>query len=56
MRAARLFNQVMRLAQSPQGKRAINRAVSYAQSPEGKRRIEQARKQVAKRQQRRKPR
>jgi hypothetical protein len=53
MRAASLLNRVMRLAQSPQAKRAVNHAVRYAQSPEGKRKIEQARKQLAARGKRR---
>ena len=46
MRSKALFNRLVRLAQSPHGKRAINQAVRYAQSPEGKRRVAQVRKQI----------
>ena len=56
MRAKGLFNQVVRFAKSPQGKRAIDRAVRYAQSPEGKRKLAQARKQIDARRTRQKPR
>jgi hypothetical protein len=56
MRSKLLFDRLVRLATSPQGKRAINQAKHYAQSPEGKRRIEQARKQLAARKKPNKPR
>ncbi len=56
MRSKALFNRLVRLAQSPQGKRAINQAVRYAQSPEGKRRVAQVRKQIETRRTRPKPR
>jgi hypothetical protein len=51
-----LLSKLARFAASPQGKRLARKAMAYAQSPEGKARIEQARRQIAQRRSRAKPR
>jgi hypothetical protein len=51
-----LMKTIARFAASPQGKRMFGKAKRYAQSPEGKAKIEQARKQIAQRGSKPKPR
>jgi len=51
-----LINIVARFARSPQGRRAAAAAMAYAQSPKGRARIDQARRQMAERGAKRKPR
>ena len=51
-----LINRVARFARSPQGRRAFAQAKAYAQSPQGRARIDRARRQLAERGSRRKPR
>ena len=51
-----LINRVTRFARSPHGRRAAAAAMAYAQSPKGRARIEQARRQLAERGTKRKPR
>ena len=50
-----LINRVARFARSPQGRRAAAAAMAYAHSPKGRAKIEQARRQLAKRGDKRKP-
>ena len=51
-----LMNTIARFARSPHGRRAAAAAMAYAQSPKGRARIDQARRQLAQRNARRKPR
>jgi hypothetical protein len=51
-----LMNTIARFARSPQGRRAAAAAMAYAQSPKGRAKIDQARRQLAQRNARRKPR
>ena len=51
-----LINRVARFARSPQGRRAAAAAMAYAQSPRGRAKIDQARRRLAERGTRRKPR
>ena len=51
-----LMSTIARFARSPQGRRAAAAAMAYAQSPQGRARIDQARRQLAQRGTRRKPR
>ena len=51
-----LMNRIAKFARSPQGRRAAAAAMAYAQSPKGRARIEQARRQLAARGAKRKPR
>jgi hypothetical protein len=50
------LNRILRLANSPQGRRALAQAKAYAQSPEGRARIDQVRREVAARRARKRPR
>ena len=51
-----IMNRIARFASSPQGRRLFNKAKAYAQSPQGREKIEQARRQIAQRGSRTKPR
>ena len=51
-----LMSSIARFARSPQGRRAAAAAMAYAQSPKGRAKIDQARRQLAQRGTRRKPR
>jgi hypothetical protein len=51
-----IMNRIARFASSPQGRRLFNKAKAYAQSPEGREKVEQARRQIAQRRSRAKPR
>ena len=51
-----LLSKLARFASSPQGKRLASKAMAYAQSPQGRARIENARKQIAARRTKPKPR
>jgi hypothetical protein len=51
-----LISALARFARSPQGRRAAMAAMAYAQSPKGRAKIEQARRQLAARGGRRRPR
>jgi hypothetical protein len=51
-----LMSTIARFARSPQGRRAAAAAMAYAQSPKGRAKIDQARRQLAQRNARRKPR
>ena len=51
-----LLSKLARFAASPQGKRFARKAMAYAQSPQGRARIDKARKQIAQRGSKPKPR
>ena len=51
-----LMSSIARFARSPQGRRAAAAAMAYAHSPKGRAKIDQARKQLAARGAKRKPR
>jgi hypothetical protein len=50
-----LISRVIRLAKTPQGRRALEQAGRYARSPQGRARIEQVRNLAARRPPGRKP-
>jgi hypothetical protein len=41
-----IFNRILRLARSPQGKRLISDAGRYARTPQGRRQIDSVRRQL----------
>ena len=51
-----LMSKLAQFARSPQGRRAAAAAMAYAQSPRGRAKIDQARRQLAQRGTKRKPR
>jgi hypothetical protein len=49
MNAVSLFNRIMRLARTPQGRRAMSQAGRYARSPKARRQLDAVRRQLASR-------